>query len=315
MLKLLNTVCAYAYFYLRPLIKWFLHKTTKLCEIQRICYGTDSSAQRSIAFEYSLRQSRCKPTQKFVEHLDELCLNRRLKGETGNTFVEAVAAGIIRTKKINVNVHKGLFYPLTICLAQVFGYKQLVQEIEKVREIPFSSNNAAHEEKLLKLWEALMPDCPLDGRISKQWGLIGFQGDDPKTDFRGMGLLGLENLLYFATNYNGPARHVLSHSQHPQYGYSFAIVGINLTSMAYEFLVKDTLRTHMYNVIQGRPSICHFHKVYVYLFYEFDQFWLNEKPKDIMEFNRIRDLFYQKITKTLKDPKGLLRLNFAVETV
>ena len=32
-------------------------------------------------------------------------------------------------------------------------------------------------------------------RVSKQWQDIGFQGDDPKTDFRGMGMLGLLNLL------------------------------------------------------------------------------------------------------------------------
>ncbi len=36
---------------------------------------------------------------------------------------------------------------------------------------------------------------PLLSRITKQWQNIGFQGDDPKTDFRGMGILGLENLL------------------------------------------------------------------------------------------------------------------------
>lgn len=46
-----------------------------------------------------------------------------------------------------------------------------------------------------QLWKELRPDTPLNGRISKQWCEIGFQGSDPKTDFRGMGLLGLHNLL------------------------------------------------------------------------------------------------------------------------
>lgn len=48
---------------------------------------------------------------------------------------------------------------------------------------------------VLQLWKELRPDTPLTGRISKQWCEIGFQGSDPKTDFRGMGLLGLHNLL------------------------------------------------------------------------------------------------------------------------
>lgn len=41
----------------------------------------------------------------------------------------------------------------------------------------------------LQLWDLLMPDTPLEKRITKQWGTIGFQGDDPATDFRGMGKL------------------------------------------------------------------------------------------------------------------------------
>lgn len=48
---------------------------------------------------------------------------------------------------------------------------------------------------VLQLWKELRPDTPLSARISKQWCEIGFQGNDPKTDFRGMGLLGLLNLL------------------------------------------------------------------------------------------------------------------------
>ena len=48
---------------------------------------------------------------------------------------------------------------------------------------------------LFQLWNKLNPDIALRSRISKQWTDIGFQGDDPQTDFRGMGLLGLQNLV------------------------------------------------------------------------------------------------------------------------
>jgi hypothetical protein len=33
-----------------------------------------------------------------------------------------------------------------------------------------------------------MPDTALENRISSQWGDIGFQGKNPATDFRGMGM-------------------------------------------------------------------------------------------------------------------------------
>jgi len=48
---------------------------------------------------------------------------------------------------------------------------------------------------LVQLWNNLQPNVTLIGRISPQWTDIGFQGSDPATDFRGMGLLGLLDLL------------------------------------------------------------------------------------------------------------------------
>ncbi|GFY05338.1 ELMO domain-containing protein 2 [Trichonephila clavipes] len=178
-----------------------------------------------------------------------------------------------------------------------------------------SSNDEDENINDNDLWALLNPDKPLQSRISKQWTEIGFQGDDPKTDFRGMGILGLENLLYFATEHCEAARHVLLHSNHPNYGYSFAIVGINLTSMAYDMLKNQSLQVHFYNSIKGKPSIDHFHFVYCYLFYEFDKFWLSEKPRDIMEFSRIRAKFQTKILKQLENPKTQLKLSFLIKTL
>ena len=34
---------------LRPVVKWFLRHTTRLCELQRVCYGETSGAPRTIA--------------------------------------------------------------------------------------------------------------------------------------------------------------------------------------------------------------------------------------------------------------------------
>ena len=41
-----------------------------------------------------------------------------------------------------------------------------------------------------------MPGSQLEARYTKQWQEIGFQGKDPATDFRGMGVLGLYCLQY-----------------------------------------------------------------------------------------------------------------------
>ena len=43
---------------------------------------------------------------------------------------------------------------------------------------------------------------------------------------------------------------------------------------------------------------------------EFTKFWFSEKPKDVMEFNRIRDKFQRHILKLLKDPNTVLKAEF-----
>ncbi|MCL4134523.1 UNVERIFIED_CONTAM: hypothetical protein GTU68_015900, partial [Idotea baltica] len=103
-------------------------------------------------------------------------------------------------------------------LVKIWGYRQLVSSLEALRTTSYDSSNPEHEQKLLKLWSLLQPKVQLQSRISKQWQDIGFQGDDPSTDFRGMGLLGLENLLFFSETYPSTTEHVLLRSQHPIYG-------------------------------------------------------------------------------------------------
>lgn len=187
--------------------------------------------------------------------------------------------------------------------------------IENLRITQYDSDDLLHEKKLLDLWNLLMPDNQLENRITKQWQTIGFQGEDPKTDFRGMGTLGLENLLYFAKEYNGAARHVLLHSQHPQHGYTFAIVGINLTSLAYKLYKSGIAKTHFYNFVKGSMNINHFHKFYCYLFFEFDRFWVDSKPHSIMDFPIIHERFQNNIENLLSDPNAIFKMNLLIEDI
>lgn len=103
-------------------------------------------------------------------------------------------------------------------MVQIYGYRQLIVRLDQIRGIAFDHNNEVHLVLLKNLWKLLCPDTELEGMISKQWTDIGFQGQDPSTDFRGMGLLSLENLVFFATVYTDHARNILSHSLHPIHG-------------------------------------------------------------------------------------------------
>lgn len=130
-----------------------------------------------------------------------------------------------------------------------------------------------------------------------------------------MGLLGLDNLIYFAEEYNGAARHVLSHSLHPRHGYTFAIVGINLTAMAYNLLKNGAAKTHLYNLDIQYLDIEHFHKLYCYLFYEFDKYWMECKPVSLMDFSNIHEKFLMNILSKLDDNRTVFKINLSVDNI
>ncbi|XP_071126322.1 ELMO domain-containing protein 2-like [Mytilus edulis] len=270
-----------------PMWKWILRKWTGKCELLRITSENPKGAKRTKAIERSLK------------HSNIAILKQLSKDE----IIDVIPASeeVMKIKDVIAEIHPQFAYCFQVCLCQICGYKRLFAEVEEMRKTQYSSENPDHEEKLMQLWGFLMPDIKLETRISKQWTDIGFQGDDPKTDFRGMGMLGLNQLLYISSKYTALSRQILSKSHHPTLGFSYAIVGINLTSVLYELLKKQTLRTHFYNIKDDKPSLHDFHELYCYMFKEFVTFWFNEKPKDIMEFGRVRDKFRKKIKQKLKE--------------
>ncbi|XP_015789078.1 ELMO domain-containing protein 2 [Tetranychus urticae] len=305
-------------YYFTLILKILLRKCTGLCELQRICYKTEKGAQRSLEVEKCIYSSRRKVIRRICEKLDDLAKNGRFN--SNNTcevvrLVEHAVEAICVEKDIKPSIHPEFVTAMRICFLQIYGYKNLQHEIDSLRSIPFDSTNQEHEEKLLLLWKTLNPDYPLKSRVTKQWTEIGFQGEDPKTDFRGMGILGLENLLYFATNFTKTARCILLHSNHPSHGFPFAITGINLTYIAFTLLNNNRLKTHFYNSHFGTTCLEDFHRVYCYLFYTFDKLWIEEKPKDVMEFSYIKEKFVCNLNTELEKHDAILRWNPPVEDI
>lgn len=161
--------------YLRPFIKWFLRKTTRLCELQRICYGDPAGAKRTCNIEKSLMLSRTRDVKEVVSYLDSVVAERRYVLANFREILTPSIGIILRVKKIKPQIHGSFVISFRRCLEQIWSYRLLVNDVEALRGIQYNSANPEHEEKLLKLWTLLVPNENLISRITKQWQYIGFQ--------------------------------------------------------------------------------------------------------------------------------------------
>jgi len=109
------------------------------------------------------------------------------------------------------------------------GYNLVKKRI--AAPIKYDKKNSEHEAKLQKLWSTLKPDEALSERLTKKWIDIGFQGADPSTDFRGSGILGLDQLLTVTTEepYKTTGLEMYQDSTNEAHWYFFSVTGINIT--------------------------------------------------------------------------------------
>jgi hypothetical protein len=113
----------------------------------------------------------------------------------------------------------------------------ITASLRQDRARAYDKQNQEHEQLLLLLWKNTFPDEELTARVSEQWKRIGFQGTDPATDFRGMGLLGLKNLLYFSAVHRDRWRRLIRDSiARGNRDYPVAVAGISISQLVYELL-------------------------------------------------------------------------------
>lgn len=107
-----------------------------------------------------------------------------------------------------------------------------VKRLFSLSQQSFDVNNRDHEDLLFNLWEIAFNTPNEKSRVSEKWKSIGFQSNDPSKDFRGMGILGLKNLIYIMLTYNDNCQRILSSDRE----YPFASLGINISNMVFSFL-------------------------------------------------------------------------------
>lgn len=138
----------------------------------------------------------------------------------------------------------------------------------------FDNNDAIHIKMLNSLYHKLTRQsfarCP---RIGSHWENIGFQGIDPVTDLRGVGLLGLYQLTFFAINgmTERLAKDIYALSMSTTQSFPFAIMGLNITQICLHCLRQGLLNREINR--RGSPVILTFNLFYASLFMKFFRLW------------------------------------------
>lgn len=184
-------------------------------------------------------------------------------------------------------------------LEDIAGVNRLDATLAEART-PYDRANRHHEALLLRLWSLLRPGEELGERYTPRWGEIGFQGTDPATDFRGMGLLGLQNLVAFAERYPEEAGRVLADTERPAW-FSFAITGLNLTADMCRLVSERRLCNYFFS--QG-ATVDSFNRLYALLFVRFNRLWEETAPPTVMVFQDVRRQFLAAVERD--DAEGAL---------
>uniref|UniRef100_T1GYQ5 Uncharacterized protein n=1 Tax=Megaselia scalaris TaxID=36166 RepID=T1GYQ5_MEGSC len=158
----LSNILPSIFTFIRPFLKWFLHRFTRLCELQRICYGCTKGASRNKHLEKSLALSKTPSIKNMIREFDEY-VEHCSDEEFGLLPARGIAA-IMYAKKIKPKIHPDFPKLLGKSIEQIWGYRRLMHVVERLREEQYDAEDQRHEEKLLELWKLLMPEVPLESR-------------------------------------------------------------------------------------------------------------------------------------------------------
>jgi ELMO domain-containing protein len=224
------------------------HWLTGTTELERVCTWQHADPGRRVqAVEVALwwsvvvgdvhRRLTCRP--------DGVADAPDRGAESTETHADAAVRAIVARKRLGPA--PWVAAALRPAVHRIAAWHAWARHLQALAGTPYDAANADHERLLWRLWDALqpVPVAPSPSRpprVGAHWQTLGFQGSDPATDFRGMGVLGLHCLVHLAEAHTADARALLAQSQHAVRWYPFALVVISVGNHLRKLLADPWLR-------------------------------------------------------------------------
>ncbi|KXZ44016.1 hypothetical protein GPECTOR_75g740 [Gonium pectorale] len=205
--------------------------------------------------------------------------------------------------------------PLSLSLLQAERLRQLRERVAE----RFDVSDVSHQDSLRRLWSLAFPEEPCTALKCARWKDMGWQGEDPGTDFRGAGRYGLENLIYLAEEHPEVFRRLLHKTEGTRaaWEYPFAVAGLNIT-----WALSELVELHVTQgsdpdapprTAAGRAFVAlladhdaAFEELYVASFCMLDNTWL-EMRASYMEFNTVMKRVKAEVDRALSARPADLR--------
>jgi len=299
----------------RSFVKVVLHIVFGQCELERITKSFPSHRLEMIPkVGSSLRRSKQLPGA------------RNAVSNAVLLDVGAVMDEIMRVKRFS---NPGILF----CVQSLHRTSVGLVAIAKLATEAFSCDNPSHERMLEDLWCAMRPGVRRHGgRVSEDWTSIGFQSSRPETDFRGGGVLSLENLLYFSRQGDVASRILRELCQDvTRGGFPFAVTGINITWYIFHDLLSSRRLDDLFTFPSTSPppetvnertfllsgeqqaddetteklAVERFNVMYSVLFRMFARHWRDARPADAMQFPYVFKAFKKEVEGMITTRQGL----------
>ncbi|GAB2295833.1 hypothetical protein Dimus_029986 [Dionaea muscipula] len=183
--------------------------------------------------------------------------------------------------------------------------EERLKKLQGRLQVPFDGNRTEHQDALRQLWTLAYPSREIPPLKSELWKEMGWQGQDPSTDFRGGGYISLENLIYFAEEYPESFQNLLHKrdGKRAEWEYPFAVAGINISFMLAQMLdlqsgKPTTMAAARFLELLGEDETA-FDHLFCVAFQMMDAQWL-AKRASYMEFNDVLKSTRTQLERELK---------------
>ena len=180
-------------------------------------------------------------------------------------------------------------------------------QVLALQQVGLLHGDKVHRRILLSIYRYLVrsPKGAADPQTrGRHWEGLGFQGDDPATDLRATGVVGLLHILYAIQQAPIFYSAMFESSQSATHEFPFVLVCFNLSAVGVECLQRQGLHSRVLKEAKEgckHPANKALSEFVLGCMYHFYTKWLSEPRRTIADFGRMKAA----LTKEVLTPKGV----------